>query len=86
MSEAKIADTRPMRLAVEAGTHSWCACGQSQKQPFCDGSHRGGAFSPVRFTLEERKEISLCMCKQTKNPPYCDGSHKALLPPNPPVT
>ena len=30
----------PYKVKVEKGkTYSWCACGLSQKQPFCDGSH-----------------------------------------------
>jgi CDGSH-type Zn-finger protein len=85
MTQPKIADTRPKKLAVEPGNYSWCACGQSQNQPFCDGSHRGSAFTPVRFTLAEGKEAFFCMCKRTKNPPYCDGTHKTLPPPDAPV-
>ena len=80
MSEPKVAAPRPARVAVEAGTHSWCACGESKNQPFCDGSHRGSSFVPLRFTMEQSKEVSLCQCKATKNPPYCDGSHKSLPP------
>jgi CDGSH-type Zn-finger protein len=82
MSQPKVADTRPTRVSLEAGTHAWCACGESKNQPFCDGSHKGGPFSPVVFTLDQPKEASLCMCKTTKTPPYCDGSHKTLpVPP-----
>ncbi len=78
MSQAKVAGTSPAKVALEPGMYAWCACGQSKNQPFCDGSHRGGAFVPVRFSLEQGKEVFLCMCKTTKNPPYCDGSHKTL--------
>jgi CDGSH-type Zn-finger protein len=78
MSQPKVAATSPVKVALEAGTRSWCACGESKNQPFCDGSHKAGPFVPVRFTLEEGKEVFLCMCKTTKNPPYCDGSHKTL--------
>ena len=78
MSEAKVADTRPAKVTIQPGTHSWCACGQSNGQPFCDGSHKGGAFVPLRFIVAEGKEVFLCMCKQTKSPPYCDGTHKTL--------
>jgi CDGSH-type Zn-finger protein len=85
MTQPKVADIRPIKLPVAAGTHYWCACGLSQGQPFCDGSHKGGTFAPLQFTLEVGKDASLCMCKLTKNPPYCDGSHKALQPPAPPV-
>ena len=31
----------PYKVMVEKGkTYFWCACGKSQKQPFCDGSHK----------------------------------------------
>ena len=74
-----IAQKTPFAVDVEAGkTYFWCACGQSKKQPFCDGSHRGSSFNPVKFTAETSKTAWLCGCKQTANAPFCDGSHKAL--------
>lgn len=37
----QIAQKAPYSVDVEAGkTYYWCACGQSKKQPFCDGSHK----------------------------------------------
>jgi CDGSH iron-sulfur domain-containing protein 3 len=75
----RIAQKAPFPVEVEAGkTYFWCACGQSANQPFCDGSHKGGAFSPVKFTAEEAKRVWLCGCKQSANRPFCDGTHKAL--------
>ena len=26
---------------IRSKTYYWCSCGRSQKQPFCDGSHKG---------------------------------------------
>jgi len=68
----------PIACELEADKkYSWCTCGHSSGQPFCDGSHKAAeATTPMRFTAEESKEAYLCTCKQTKNPPYCDGSHK----------
>jgi glutamate synthase domain-containing protein 2/CDGSH-type Zn-finger protein len=66
---------------VELGanqTYHWCACGRSQNQPFCDGSHQGTGLSPVEFMPQTNGEAWLCMCKQTRNPPFCDGSHNRL--------
>jgi CDGSH-type Zn-finger protein len=41
MAEPTIAQKAPFSAPVEAGkTYYWCACGQSAKQPFCDGSHK----------------------------------------------
>ncbi len=74
-----IAQKAPYPVEVEAGkTYFWCACGQSKKQPFCDGSHKGSSLNPVKFTAEESKKVWLCGCKQTGNQPFCDGAHKAL--------
>jgi len=65
----------PFVCHVEAGEHWWCACGKSEQQPFCDGSHRGGPSAPVIVTLDEPGTHSWCGCKATSTPPYCDGSH-----------
>lgn len=41
MTARQIAQKAPYSVDVEAGkTYYWCACGQSKKQPFCDGSHK----------------------------------------------
>ena len=67
----------PFKVKVEKGkTYSWCACGLSQAQPFCDGSHRKeGKFKSLKYSSEESKDMYFCGCKMTKNPPFCDGSH-----------
>lgn len=76
MSKPIVADTKPKPVELAKGEKNyWCACGRSQNQPFCDGSHRGTEFTPLEFEAQEDGEAWLCMCKQTKNPPYCDGSH-----------
>ncbi|MGQ0593187.1 MAG: CDGSH iron-sulfur domain-containing protein [Gammaproteobacteria bacterium] len=66
----------PYGLDLDPGTYYWCACGRSRNQPFCDGSHQGTAFTPVQFTVDERKKLWLCGCKHTGTAPYCDGTHK----------
>ncbi|GGW27992.1 hypothetical protein GCM10011452_15770 [Gemmobacter lanyuensis] len=69
----------PYKVELEAGkTYFWCACGKSQKQPFCDGSHKGTTFAPMKFTAEDSKTAFLCGCKHSAKSPFCDGSHKAL--------
>jgi glutamate synthase domain-containing protein 2 len=62
-------------LELEPGEYCWCACGKSEKQPFCDGSHAGTEFTPVSFTPDTDGEAYLCACKRTGNPPFCDGTH-----------
>lgn len=75
----KIAQKAPYPVEVEAGkSYFWCACGQSANQPFCDGSHKGSEFSPVKYTAETAKKVFFCGCKHSANAPLCDGSHKAL--------
>jgi len=79
MSEPKIAQKGPFAVAVEAGkSYFWCACGRSASQPFCDGSHAGSEFKPVKFEAAESKTVHLCGCKHTAHPPLCDGSHAKL--------
>ncbi|SPF50318.1 conserved hypothetical protein [Candidatus Sulfotelmatobacter kueseliae] len=56
----------------------WCACGKSAKQPFCDGSHKGTDFTPVKFEATESKTVYFCGCKHSANKPFCDGSHAKL--------
>jgi len=67
----------PLAVNVESGKdYFWCSCGQSKKQPFCDGSHQGGPFVPVKYSATETKEVYFCGCKASANKPLCDGSHK----------
>lgn len=62
-------------VELEAGDYWWCACGKSNNQPFCDGSHTDTEFTPVKFNVSTKGSLYLCGCKKTQNPPYCDGSH-----------
>ncbi|MBD8524204.1 CDGSH iron-sulfur domain-containing protein [Pseudomarimonas arenosa] len=76
---ARIAQRSPFPVDLEAGkTYWWCACGRSQNQPFCDGSHKGSGLMPVRLDAERSERLWLCGCKRTANAPRCDGSHKQL--------
>lgn len=80
MSDApKIAQKAPYPVEVEAGkSYFWCACGQSKNQPFCDGSHKGTSFTPVKVTAEEGKKMFFCGCKASAKAPFCDGTHSRL--------
>ncbi len=79
MSKPEIAARSPFPVVVEAGKdYWWCACGKSSRQPFCDGSHKGGPFSPVKYTATASGTVYFCGCKQSGKSPLCDGTHKQL--------
>ncbi|WP_171239623.1 CDGSH iron-sulfur domain-containing protein [Ruegeria sp. HKCCA5491] len=80
MSEAPIiAQKAPYPVEVTEGkTYFWCACGQSKRQPFCDGSHKDTGVEPVKFNADASKKVFFCGCKHSANPPLCDGSHSKL--------
>lgn len=74
-----VAQKAPYPVEVEAGrSYWWCTCGNSKKQPFCDGSHKGGPFSPMQYTAAQDGRVWFCGCKATGKAPLCDGRHKAL--------
>ena len=68
------------KVRIEKGkTYYWCACGLSQKQPFCDGAHKEERkFKSIKYLAEENKEVFFCGCKKTQSQPFCDGSHSKL--------
>ena len=78
LKESKIAQKGPYEVEVEPGRYSWCSCGLSENQPFCDGSHSGTDFNPVEYKSEIDKLVGFCGCKITKKQPLCDGSHKTI--------
>lgn len=74
--EPLVCDNKPMGLEIKAGVHWWCACGHSGHPPFCDGSHKGTGFQPVKFETIVPTTVWWCQCKHTKTAPLCDGTHK----------
>lgn len=79
MSNPDVPQKTPYGVEVEAGkNYFWCACGKSAKQPFCDGSHNGTDFTPIKFEATESKKVFFCGCKHTAGQPLCDGSHNKL--------
>jgi CDGSH-type Zn-finger protein len=78
MSDPKVAGTAPVLLQLDEGTYYWCACGRSENQPWCDGSHAGTGYNPVSYEVESPKTVALCLCKQTGDQPTCDGTHSKI--------
>jgi len=79
MENSQVAGKQPIEIELEPGRiYSWCQCGRSKNQPFCDMSHVGTGILPKEFKVTTKRKVWLCMCKQTKTIPYCDGSHARL--------
>ncbi len=77
-SKPTIAQKSPFVLTTEPGTYWWCACGKSQNQPFCDGSHKTTEFEPIQVDVSEKRNIAWCGCKLSNKQMFCDGTHKSL--------
>lgn len=81
MTQQKIYKKEPAQVTLEKGKmYAFCTCGHSEKQPFCDGSHRKKApdYKSFKFEAEKDGDVWLCQCKKTKGVPFCDGTHNNL--------
>jgi CDGSH-type Zn-finger protein len=77
--DAVVAQTGPYQVDLTEGQEYWyCRCGRSKTQPFCDGSHEGTTFEPLRLVAERTGTYNLCGCKATDDEPFCDGTHNML--------
>jgi len=78
MADPVASQSSPYIVEVEEGqTIAWCACGMSDAQPRCDGTHsrEETGLTPMVFKAEKTGRIALCGCRRSGNKPYCDGSH-----------
>lgn len=73
------AQNEPFVLDMKPGKYAWCSCGESQKQPFCDGRHEETGMYPIVVTITEQQIVKWCGCKSSENAPYCDGTHKKFV-------
>ncbi|MCA9407152.1 MAG: CDGSH iron-sulfur domain-containing protein [Candidatus Omnitrophica bacterium] len=73
------AQNAPFILKMKPGRYAWCSCGNSKKQPFCDGSHEETGMYPKIEIIEQECEVKWCGCKSTENPPFCDGTHRKFI-------
>ncbi len=76
--KGKVVEKMFKAVDLQPGTYFWCSCGESKKQPFCDGSHSGSKFQPRKVEVKEATRLKMCLCKQTSSPNgTCDGSHNS---------
>ena len=66
---------KPYVMEMKAGKYAFCTCGHSNKNPFCDGSHKGQGFRPEIVVLEEDRKVAWCGCKHSSKGAFCDGTH-----------
>ena len=80
IEEPVIAQDKPYYIELKKGkSYFWCSCGLSKTQPFCDQSHVGTSFKPLRYVGQsDYEEVLFCGCKKTKNGPLCDGAHNNI--------
>ena len=71
-----MSSNQPIVLNMKPGRYSWCTCGESKKQPFCDGSHGSTGMFPMFVEITEEKTVTWCVCKVSGKKPFCDGTHK----------
>mmetsp|Transcript_28598 Transcript_28598/g.50852 ORF Transcript_28598/g.50852 Transcript_28598/m.50852 type:complete len:83 (-) Transcript_28598:501-749(-) len=67
----------PFEVALQAGMcYMICTCGNSRRQPFCDGSHVRSKFKPALFVPTETRVYHVCDCKYREG----DGCRRGLHP------
>jgi len=76
MSKPEVGAKFPAVMELEPGTYFWCQCGKSKDHCWCDGSHAGTPFRPIKVEIVEKKKVAICQCKQTQGQPFCDGAHR----------
>ena len=57
MEQPKVFQKSPIVKDEKSGTYYWCACGQSKNQPYCDGTHKGTTFSPMKVEVADNLSV-----------------------------
>ena len=53
--------------------------GKSKPTRFCDGSHVGTEYSPLKFICEKSEVVYFCGCKMYSKSSFFDGSHNKTI-------
>ncbi len=78
IDQPQVPQKAPYVVEMSPGRYAWCACGRSQNQPYCDGSHRGTGLVPLMQEVTAPGRVAWCGCKHSASKPFCDGSHNKL--------
>ncbi len=72
--------TAPIGIDETPGNKAYCACGWSEKLPYCDGSHKrmDTGCKSIKIEVTEPGKKWVCQCHRSTTPPWCDGTHKKL--------
>lgn len=81
-----VSSKSPYKVEVEANKkYSWCSCGASKSQPFCDGAHKAfknedgsSIMKSITYVADANKTVYFCGCKHSKNGVFCDGTHSKI--------
>ncbi|MCA9392826.1 MAG: CDGSH iron-sulfur domain-containing protein [Candidatus Omnitrophica bacterium] len=73
------AQNAPFVMTMKPGRYAWCSCGESRKQPFCDGNHEETGMFPVVVHIDHEQEVRWCGCKSSESAPWCDNTHLKFL-------
>ncbi|HAG16309.1 MAG TPA: glutamate synthase, partial [Bacteroidales bacterium] len=53
-------------MMMQAGKYNYCACGRTENNPFCDGSHYESTdIKPILVVFELQQEVKWCDCRNS---------------------
>lgn len=73
-----MSDIKPIVTEIKKGTHQMCQCHTSDNLPYCDGSHVGTGYQPLKLEQMATKREAICQCGYSGDLPFCDGSHEIV--------
>ena len=68
MPEPRVPKRAPILLKSKPATPTLVRLRPKRQPAVCDGSHKGGEFTPVKYEATETKTVYFCGCKHTATP------------------